>query len=300
MVNNIVRLLSKKFQSAESTSKTNSAQQANQPKYYYDTGATPTSFVKTKPNDFSEAIGHVNTAGDTKFETKGTGTVTLGKMTLAATWCPDFAHNLISGIDIMKAGLTSIIQNDRLIITKDKIDVDPTNVVATGCLDPYTGLLKINPFIEDSVAYFVKSVGITTFEQLHARLGHPGHAMMDKTIKAVNGIHVKGKCKKDLCVACQLGKKKRSNISKKGSVPKDILEVVSADTTGPFRVTAIDGTRINIKIIDKKSRYVKMVTLKNHEAASALGAFVSDQRRLERRTEKKIKYFQCDDGTEFQ
>jgi hypothetical protein len=272
--------------------------QSNTPKYYYDTGATPTSFVKTKPNNFLKVLGNVNTAGENTFETKGTGTVTLGKMKLGATWCPKFTHNLISGIDVMKAGYSSIIQNNRLIITTENVDFDFSQVVATGSLDKTTGLLQIDNASPNS-ANFATAKTITTYDQMHARLGHPGHAMMDKTIKAVNGVQIQGKCAKDLCVPCQLGKKRRLNISKKGSAPKDILEVVSADTTGPFRVNAIDGTRLNIKIIDKKSRYVKMVTLQNHNAASALDAFVSYQRRLERRTGNKIKFFQCDDGTEF-
>jgi hypothetical protein len=49
---------------------------------------------------------------------------TLGKMKLGATWCPNFSHNLISGIDIMKAGFSSVIKNNQLVITKENINYD--------------------------------------------------------------------------------------------------------------------------------------------------------------------------------
>jgi len=50
----------------------------------------------------------------------------------------------------MKAGYSSIIQNNRLIITTENVDFDFSQVVATGSLDKTTGLLKIDPHLNTS------------------------------------------------------------------------------------------------------------------------------------------------------
>ena len=77
------------------------------------------------------------------------------------------------------------------------------------------------------------------------------------------------------------------------------LEVIESDTQGPFPIIGSDGTRNNIKFVDKKSRYVKMETIANREATTILKAFKRFKSRMERITNKTMKNIRTDQGTEY-
>ena len=94
-------------------------------------------------------------------------------------------------------------------------------------------------------------------------------------------------------------KNKKLNIRKKGSVPNNYLEVIESDTQGPFPIIAADGTRNNVKFVDKKSRYTKMFTIPNREASTILNYFIQFKSRMENITGKNIKNIRTDQGTEY-
>ena len=94
-------------------------------------------------------------------------------------------------------------------------------------------------------------------------------------------------------------KTQKTNIRKIGTIPTDYLEVIESDTQGPFPIIGSDGTRNNIKFVDKKSRYVKMETIANREATTILEAFKRFKSRMERITNKTVKNIRTDQGTEY-
>jgi hypothetical protein len=140
---------------------------------------------------------------------------------------------------------------------------------------------------------------IASYKSLHARLGHVGDKVLRQTLKATLGPSLVGSIPHMLCEACECGKANRRNIPRKGKGNHDLLEVIESDSQGPFPVVAHDGTTSNIKSIDVKSGYLKMETLPDRKAATALAAFQRFKSRLERRTGKLINVLRTDQGTEF-
>ena len=130
-------------------------------------------------------------------------------------------------------------------------------------------------------------------------MGHPGHNLLQKTLDATDGLKIIGKIQKEDCEICLQTKTKKLNIRKKGSVPNDYLEVIESDTQGPLPVIASDGTKNNVKFVDKKSRYTKMFTLPNREASTILHYFKQFKSRMENITGKNIKNIRTDQGTEY-
>ena len=75
--------------------------------------------------------------------------------------------------------------------------------------------------------------------------------------------------------------------------------IIESDTQGPFPIVATDGTRNNVKFVDKKSRFTKMFTIPNREASTILNYFKQFKSRMENITEKNIKNIRTDQGTEY-
>ena len=141
-----------------------------------------------------------------------------------------------------------------------------------------------------------------SLQQLHFRFGHPGFAILQKTISAVTGASIdQSSSTSPHCSPCSTGKATRPNIrpSSQSTHSHDLLEVISSDTQGPFPVIANDGSCNNIKFIDSKSKYCKMETIQDRSAASCLGPFKRFQARLERRTGRLIKNLRTDGGPEY-
>lgn len=66
-----------------------------------------------------------------------------------------------------------------------------------------------------------------------------------------------------------------------GTIPDAYLEVVESDTQDPFPIAANDGTRNNVKFVDKKSGYVKMQTIPNRQASAMLSVLKDFKARME-------------------
>jgi len=96
-----------------------------------------------------------------------------------------------------------------------------------------------------------------------------------------------------VCIPCTKGKLRKKNIPKT-SKPREICEVIAGDEQGPFRIDGFEGTRYNVKFIDKSSGYLKLFNTKDIKSATLLDKFKPWLIRLEKRTGKKVKYFMCD------
>ena len=166
----------------------------------------------------------------------------------------------------MRQGYKQVIENNSLKTYKDDI------LVATESYDSETELLKMDTELPQ-ISNFAHSTISADYKTIHSRLGHPGHQLLLKTINATDGIQITGKMEEQDCEICTLTKTRKTNIRKIGTIPADYLEVIESDTQGPFPIIGSDGTRNNIKFVDKKSRYVKMETIANREATTILKAF---------------------------
>ena len=227
---------------------------------FHDSGSTPRSYFKDIPNNCKKSNSYVQTANNQKIPVVGKGSVTFGKMELNdVAYVPSFTKNLVSGIQIMNQGYTQIIENGKLKIFKKN------ELVATGKYDNETGLIKMDTEIKQNSNY-CRTEKKLNYKNIHSRLGHPGNILLQKTLDATNGLKIVGKIQNDDCEICLKTKTKKLNIRKKGSVPNDYLDVIESDTQGPFPIIATDGTRNNVKFVDKKSRFTIMLTIPNQEA----------------------------------
>ena len=226
---------------------------------FHDSGSTPRSYFKDIPNNCKRSNSFVQTANNQKIPVVGTGSVKFGNMELNdVAYVPSFTKNLVSGIQIMNQGYKQIMENGKLKITKNGI------LVATGKYDNETGLIKMDTEIRQNSNY-CRTEQKLNFKNIHSRLGHPGNILLQKTLDATDGLKINQKIQNEDCEICLQTKTKKLNIRKKGSVPNNYLEVIESDTQGPFPIIAADGTRNNVKFVDKKSRYTKMFTIPNRE-----------------------------------
>ena len=279
-------------------------------KLSYDTGATPTSFVKDKPANVVEQAGILFTAGSEGLPTLGSGTIKFGEIETPATYVPSIARNLISGIALMKQGLTSVIANDMLILSTDTPKVSKSSICATGKLNNESGLLDLDSDIDATVVDAFATLPVTdnainnvTQSDAHNRFGHPSNQKLQRTLDMVDGMDViipaDVSQENTICEPCLLGKMVLPKIPKKSTRTFQRLEMISGDTQGPFRVVSHSGTNMNIKFVDTATKYAKMFEISDGTAATALSLFKPFLKRLERRTGDTCKYFMCDDGNEF-
>ena len=165
--------------------------------------------------------------------------------------------------------------------------------------DRHFATITSNINLKAHINALFSSTGHVTYPVLHRRLGHIGEHMLRKTLVAVDGVSLSSPKPLILCSPCSLGKSKRQPVAKQTIYKPALLEVIQSDSQGLFPILAIDGSRSNIKFIDTYSGYLKMETLPDSTAASALSAFQRYQARLERRTGCKIKALRTDGGSEF-
>ena len=191
----------------------------------------------------------------------------------------------------MKQGYKQVIENGKLHIFETGL------LVATGSYDAETGLLKIDEDLTESANY-VQTTMSANYKTIHEQMGHPSAKRIKKTILATDGIVLTDSNVVD-CEVCALTKTRKTNTRKQGRIPNHYLEVIESDTQGPFPITASDGTRNNLKFVDKKSRYVKMETIVNREAKTILSAFKRFKARMENITGNTVKNVRTDQGTEY-
>jgi len=260
--------------------------------YFYDSGTTPISFTNEKPIEFIPKGGWVYTAGKNTppIRTLGTGKLKFGDVEVDAIYCPEFSKTLISGIDLMKKGYTSTIKADKIIISKDD------KILADGRYDGATGLLKMNTGLPVSNRFTALMNVTDDVELWHSRLGHVSENMVIETAKAADGITLKTKStgkSKMLCDPCMKGKLQKRP-TPKVTKERPLMDTISGDEQGPFRIPGFDGSKYNVKFIEKKSRWMKMFNIPDITAQTLLENFKPWLTRLENRTGLTLKNFHCD------
>jgi hypothetical protein len=279
--------------------------------YFYDTGATPTSFVNEKPADFVPIQGKVGTAGSTSHETLGVGKIKFGELQLDATYVPSFSKNLVSGIAINNCGYHQTLGNDQLVITDGPPTINST-VMATGKLNKTVGLFQMDPVIDKSALPLLlgnrfaalssdeietesnKVLEPSSWMEVHRSLGHCSDGIMRKTLPHLSIP------RKENCKNCLIGKATRNRIPLVGTRKRAILETISMDLQGPFRLKNSDGEDINIKFVDKGSRYIKMEWLPNKKGETIVQSLKLFTDRMERRTGLKVQSVQTDNDPCFE
>ena len=189
----------------------------------------------------------------------------------------------------MKEGFRTVLESDEVVISKEG------EQCATGERCAQTDMIILSEDTEPPM----KATLSAAKEQrnnilaLHNVLGHCGN----ETVRLTFGLKDQSNVALD-CEMCARRKRRQRDIPKSASnPPSELLEIIELDLQGPFPVTGADGTRMNLKMVDSHSGYVKTVNIPNKRADTIVNAFKGFQNRLERRTGKKIISIRCDSGT---
>lgn len=135
----------------------------------------------------------------------------------------------------------------------------------------------------------------------HRKLGHLSYSHMCKLQKFVGNISLNGdKNAIAKCIPCLQGKQPRESFkhSEVTIKTKSVLELVHSDVCGKMNNTSIGGSSYFVTFIDDFSRKVFVYFMKQRSELPAI--FKSFKCMVETQTERKIKVFRSDNGTEYE
>ncbi|XP_048618201.1 uncharacterized protein LOC111207841 isoform X2 [Brassica napus] len=131
----------------------------------------------------------------------------------------------------------------------------------------------------------------------HRRLGHPSSHItaMIPALESSSSKHDEHIIKS--CDICFRAKQTRQSFSDSSHNAKEIFDLIHCDLWGPYRTTALCGSRYFLTIIDDHSRAVWLYLLPDKTmVAQQLKDFMA---LIERQFSKKVKTLRSDNGTEF-
>lgn len=201
---------------------------------------------------------------------------------------PKLLTNLLSVSELTKKGKIVTFSSTGCVITDSE-----GIVLATASL--IDGLYRLNGMHGTALA----AIGSNdSLELWHRRLAHLNHSdLMKMKNGAVTGISFVDSKNDNACVACCKGKQSRKPFGNSGSRATQLLEIIHADLAGKMETTSIGGSKYCLVLVDDFSRrtFVYMLKHKNE----VFDKFCAFKKFVENQTEKRIKIFRSDNGTEF-
>ncbi|KMQ86259.1 retrovirus-related gag-pol polyprotein [Lasius niger] len=270
-----------------------------------DSGATShfckksDSFIET----FDSAHMQLNLANNASTEIKAKGTAifstnVFGKRTNIklsdALHVPDLRTNLLS--------VGKITENDyNVIFRKDQAKVIDRNGNVKLVAKRRDGLYYVHEDYHHECNVISESPKKSSNSLItwHNRLGHLNiKDLMDaQRNEIMKGLNLKNDDAKFTCDICLQGKMVRSPFPKKSERESEILEIVHSDICGPMRVESNGKAKYYVTFIDDNTRWCEVRFLKSKD--EVLQRFKEFKNLVENQKEKKIKYLQSDNGTEY-
>lgn len=196
-----------------------------------------------------------------------------------------FDTNLISfGQLVTDNGLVGQI-TDKLLLLQDRITM---TLIGMGERER-EGLYRMR--VAETVTSLTTSVGEESV-LWHHRLGHPSH----RVVSLLPGVTSNKDSFKN-CDICFRAKQTRQCFPDSSNCSNAIFDLIHCDLWGPYRTTALCGTRYFLTIVDDHSRAVWVYLLKDKTSVSShLRDFIT---LIQTQFSKKIKTVRSDNGTEF-
>lgn len=230
---------------------------------------------------------------------KGTGKVDaisfIGKKQIKVTihdvmYVPDISDNLFSAGQADERGLTHKGSKGKITF------LDGNKVVATG-QKVHGNLYRMNLKVPMRANIAKKE---RTLEEWHEIIGHTSFEKLKEMENkgSVDGFKIVSTSKGDGCGSCQLGKGHKASHGDSGRIRADeVLHRVHMDLVGPITPPSIRGSKYFMLLRDEYSTYtfVRFFSHKSH-VLNSIRTFVNDVTTL---TQKKVKIFRSDNGTEF-
>lgn len=268
--------------------------------WYIDSGAS--CHMSLREDWFDEltasSISEITAANSSRMKVAGVGDIELvvqqnggvrAIKTRNVLCVPDLMANLLSVSKIVESGNTI-----KFVPTGCQIFDCNSKMIATATL--VNNLYRLDAVSGTCMIAAPRSVEIDVW---HRRMGHVNYGDLIKMKNgAVDGVDfVNGSSDQDACVACLKGKQARKPFPPSDSRAANVLDLVHGDLCGPMSTTSIGGALYVLVLVDDFSRMVFTYFLKTK--FEVFDAFVKFRNQVENQTERRIKIFRSDNGTEF-
>lgn len=205
-------------------------------------------------------------------------------------YVPDISNNLFSAGQADERGLTHKGSKGKITF------LDGNKAVATG-QKVQGNLYRMNLKVP-AIANIAKKE--RTLEEWHEVIGHASLEKLKQMESkgSVDGFKIVSTSKGDGCGSCQLGKGRKASHGDSGRIRADeILHRVHMDLVGPITPPSMSGSKYFMLLRDEYSTYTfaRFFSHKSH-VLNSIRTFVNDVTTL---TQKKVKIFRSDNGTEF-
>jgi Integrase core domain/GAG-pre-integrase domain len=136
----------------------------------------------------------------------------------------------------------------------------------------------------------------------HQRLGHPGAANFTRLssgtmVRGLNvPLHPCSQCP-TVCDNCVRGKQAHPHLPGRSQRAKQPLERLHVDTVGPLPVTALEGCRYFITVVDEFTHYCAALPIRSK--SNIPGQLKRVILTWQRQAQHVVRYLRCDRGTEF-
>lgn len=262
--------------------------------WYIDSGAsshmTPHGNLLTKLR--STEVKQIKSANNAKLDVKAAGSINM-KMKQNAIevqnvlYVPELAANLLSVSNLVRKGNTIVFDENGCTIR------NMNKEIVANC-KAENGVYKFKTSGMCMLAR-QKCSAITW----HRRLGHLNVQSMKKMRDgAVDGIDFDDDdAAIQQCETCAKGKQTRSVFKASKTSTSRALELIHSDLMGPMETKSIGQAKYILTFVDDFTKKVFVYFLRSK--SDVLAMFIEFKVYVENQTEKKIKIFRTDNGTEY-
>ncbi|KAL0275908.1 UNVERIFIED_CONTAM: hypothetical protein PYX00_003626 [Menopon gallinae] len=211
-------------------------------------------------------------------------------------YVPDAFANLISVRAAVKHGCEVVFGSKNVLIRNAKTK----QTVATGYLRGNLYALNTKAIRQKNekaiIATNNRDKQIDAMKW-HRRLGHLNFVDLKKMEKNANGVRIKKIEENTNCDICIRGKLCRSPFVKDTASKAKLLEIIHSDVCGPMKTESLGKSKYFVTFTDEKSRWTEVYFIR--KKSQVLEKFKEFRAKMEKLTERKIKFLQSDNGTEY-
>lgn len=268
----------------------------NTHEWFIDSGASShmTPFAGMLNKKQLPSCNEIVTANNSKLQVKAVGNARIkfheNEIEIAdILHVPNLAVNLLSVHKMVSKGnIVTFDKNGCTIYDNEKRQIAKCSA--------QNGVYKLKTNVENCM---LSNEKCNTAVMWHRRLGHINYQNLCKMRDgAVRGIEFDGdESQVKYCDVCAMGKQSRLPFKKSKSESKQLLELIHSDIVGPMETLSIGKARYLLTFIDDHSRKVFCYFLKHK--SETYDCFTEFKNKVENHTERKIKYFRTDNGTEY-
>lgn len=263
--------------------------------WYVDSGASShmTPYAQLLANVRPTHVNEILSANSAKLNVRGAGNTVLKLCdneipVKNVLHVPELSANLLSVFHIANKGNSVTFDKNGCTIRNAE------NEVVAEC-KPENGVYKFQATQGMCMLARNKEKAMTW----HRRLGHINYQrlrqMRDEAVDGIEFADEDAEIRK--CEVCARGKQCRLPFKQSKSQSTNILDLIHSDIAGPMENSSIGGARYLLTFVDDFSKKTFVYFLK--AKSDVLSTFRNFKSYIENQTEKKIKVFRTDNGTEY-